>query len=245
MTLTLHLLKKDLYRNRWALSCWAAGLTYLFLDIQASLRVGDLRDYLQVTAMLVVLILGIGLIADFMQSDHPTQAECHWRTLPVSASRMVLVKLLLIGLIFIALPMAATCVRHMFDRGQALHHASEYGLESLILAAIVLSLAAAAACTKNVVHCLALWLALIFGAGTLAELLGRFRPALSRQFTMQIGMKVALTILGFSAVTALAIILNQYLRRRPSVSIALLIAGSVGSALVGTMWGYYYFYSSQ
>ncbi|HEY8993819.1 MAG TPA: hypothetical protein VIM71_03985 [Lacunisphaera sp.] len=245
MNLTLHLIKKDIYRNRWALSCWVLSLISPFLQTQVPMQSGNLRDYLQIAAMLAMLILSIGLIADFVQVDHPTQEDQHWRALPVSAGRMMMAKLLLIGTIFVVVPVAATCIYHVFDRGQSLHDASEYGLQGLTLAAIVLSLAATAACTKNVVHCLVLWLALIFGAGSLAELLNRFTPVLSRQITRQININVALTVLGFSAVTALGIILNQYLRRRLGASVALLIAGSVGSALVGTMWGYYYFYSSQ
>lgn len=245
MNLTFHLLKKDLYRNRWALSCWVLGLTFFFLQTQAPLQGGNLQDYLQFTAMLVVLILGLGLIADFVQADHPMQDDSHWRTLPVSAGRMVTVKLLLIGMIFIVGPVVAVGVRHMFDRGHSLHAASEYGLESLILAAIVFSLAATAACTKNAVHCLALWLTLVFGAGSLASYLERFTPAMSRTSRASAGMDQALIILGLSVLFGLAVILNQYLRRRQTVSIALLVSGSVGSALIGSMWGYFYFYSSQ
>ena len=242
MNLTLHLLKKDLYRNRWSLSCWALGLAYLFLQTQVPLQGNNLRDYLQVSAMLVVVILGVGLVADFVQADHPTQQDCQWRTLPISAGRMVTVKLLLIGTIFVVVPMAAVCVRHRFDQGHSLHAASEYGLESLILAAIVFSLAAASACTKNAVHCLALLLGLTFGAGTLASYLERFTPAITRTSRMSAGMDKALVILSLSVLFGLAVILNQYLRRRPAMSIGLLLTGAVATALVGVFWGYFYFY---
>jgi len=242
MNLTLHLLKKDLYRNRWSLSCWALGLAYLFLQTQVPLQGNNLRDYLQVSAMLVVVILGVGLVADFVQADHPTQQDCQWRTLPISAGRMVTVKLLLIGTIFVVVPMAAVCVRHRFDQGHSLHAASEYGLESLILAAIVFSLAAASACTKNAVHCLALLLALTFGAGTLASNLERFAPAISRKALNYSGLNKALVIAGLSVLFSLAVIFNQYLRRRPAMSIGLLLTGAVATALVGVFWGYFYFY---
>ena len=244
MNLTLHLLKKDLYRNRWSLACWALGLAYLFLQTQVPLQGNNLRDYLQVSAMLVVVILGVGLVADFVQADHPTQQDCQWRTLPISAGRMVTVKVLLIGMIFVVMPVAAVCVRHEFDQGGSLHSASEYALESLILSSVVFSLAAASACTRNVVHCLALWLTLIFGAGTLASYLERFAPAISRKALNYSGMNKALVIAGLSLLLGLAVILNQYLRRRPAVSIGLLLTGAVGAALVGVFWGYFYFYNA-
>lgn len=244
MNLTFHLLKKDLYRSRWALTCWALGVGYLFLQPQAPVRNDNLRDYLQFTAVLVVLILGVGLIADLVQADHPTQEDSHWRTLPVSAGRMVTVKLLLIGMIFIVAPVVAAGVRNALSTGPLLHYAREYGLVSLILAAVVFSLAAAAACTKNVVHCLALWLALIFGAGALAACLERVTPAINRKNLAYAGLDKALVILGLSVLLGLAVILNQYLRRRPALSLGLLLTGSVGAALVGVFWGFFYLYHS-
>jgi uncharacterized membrane protein YhaH (DUF805 family) len=241
MNLTWHLIRKDLQRSRWALLCWIVGLVYLFCQSRSP-GVDNLRDYLHFSAILVVVVIGIGLITDIVQADHPTLENSHWRTLPVSAGRMVSVKLLLLGMIFIVAPMAAVCVRHVFDRGQALHHASEYALESLILTAIVFSLAAAAACTKNVVHCLALWLALTFGAGTLADYLNRFAPVLSPRATGRFGLDKMIVILGVSVLIALAVILNQYVRRRPAASAILLLSGAVSTALIGTFWGYFYFY---
>jgi len=245
MNLTWHIIRKDLQRSRWALVCWAFGLAYLLLQPWAPLQGDNLRDYLQGAAMLLVLVLGVGLIADLVQADHPTQENSHWRALPVSAGRMVTVKLLLIGMIFVVAPVVAVCIRHVFDQGKSLHHASEYGLEGLILAAIVLSLAASAACTRNVLQCLLLWVSLIFGTGTLADFLNRFAPVLSLQGMARMGMTKVLVILTLSSTIALAVILNQYLRRRVVSSAVLLLGGAVAMATVGAFWGYFYFYSTQ
>jgi multisubunit Na+/H+ antiporter MnhG subunit len=246
MNLTAHIIRKDLVRFRWALLVW--GLSFLYLFARPNLTLAgspNLQDYFQLIAIITFAVLCVGLISGVVQEDPPADSSAQWRTRPISPLRMMGAKLLLLGVLFIVVPVVAVGVRHVFDRGHALHDASEYGLEGLVLAALVCSLAAAAACTKNVVHCMALWLGLIFATGTLAELLGRFSPVISRQMAMQLNTKVALTILGFSVLVGLAVVVNQYLKRRMSVSIGLLIGGSVGSALVGTAYSYFYFYSSQ
>jgi hypothetical protein len=51
-------------------------------------------------------------------------------------------------------------------------------------------------------------------------------------------------ILGLGVLVAVVVLLNQYLRRRMNVSVALLLGGAVGSALVGAFWGYFYLYQA-
>ncbi|MND02811.1 hypothetical protein D3C83_223400 [compost metagenome] len=49
-------------------------------------------------------------------------------------------------------------------------------------------------------------------------------------------------ILLFSLIIGLAVITNQYLRRRVGFSIGLLVFGAVGLAVIGSLWGYFYLY---
>ncbi len=243
MNLTWQIVRKDLIYFRLALAIWAISFLYLFLqpNVHLSGTIG-LRDFLQLSAILLFTVLSVGVIAGIVQGDHPTDNNAQWRSRPISPGRMVTAKLLLVGFLFVVVPIVAVGVRHAFDQGHALHDASEYGLEGLVLAAVVLSLATAAACTRNVAYALLLWLGVVFGTGTLSDLLSRTLPKLSMQFNLRLNMNRVITLLAFSAVISLAIIVNQYFRRRLSVSIALLIFGSVGSAIVGTLWSYYYFY---
>jgi len=194
--------------------------------------------------MLLFLVLSVALISGVVQEDHPTDSREQWRTRPISPFRLLPAKLGLIGLLFIALPLLAACLR---DRNAALVTLAtfqEYGLIALVLTSITFSITATATCTKNVAQSLALWVGIVFATASLATALSRYAPVLSRQVAMHMYNTRVLAILAFSTTTALAIILNQYLRRRLGVTIALLVMGSIGSALIGTIWSYYYFYHS-
>ncbi|AOS45343.1 hypothetical protein Verru16b_02424 [Lacunisphaera limnophila] len=246
MNLMLHVIRKDLVLFRWTLLIWVLGLGYLFLhSINLAGPRGDVRDFLQLTAMLLMLVSSFAYIAGIIQADHPTAPDVHWRTLPLSAPRLLGGKLIQLGLIFILVPVLALWLRRLAGGTALAEQLQEYGLLALIFAVLTLTVAAAAACTKNVVHCLGLWLGLVFLGGTLTEFLDRFAPVLSRQALAQLGMTKIILILGFSLVVAVAVLLNQYLRRRVGLSLALLVLGAVGSTLIGTFWGYFYFYSSQ
>lgn len=248
MNLTIHIILKDLRRMRWALAIWILCLVYQLFQSRLQPGVDSLRDFLQFSAIMLSLVVGVGLVADLMQSDHPTLSEAHWRTLPISAGRLLAAKLLLILALFVFLPIGAALARNWLGEGSPyrnLRHWHEIGWALLILSAVNLSYAAVAACTRNVVHSLGLWLGLIFATATLASYLGRYAPVLPLESYIRMGSDKPMAVLALSLVIALAVILNQYLRRRITVSILLLLAGTVGAALIGTLWGYFYFYSAQ
>jgi hypothetical protein len=248
MKLTMHIIRKDLLRMRWSVLIWALSLGYLFLRSRLRPGIDNMADFLQLTAVMLTVVVGVGLIADLMQSDHPTRSDAHWRGLPITGRRLVAAKLLLLGGLFVILPIFAATALNLTSSNSAfrnLRHLDEYLTIFLVLSAVSLSLAATAACTKNVVHSLGLWLGLFFTAGTLASYLDRFAPILSRQALAGLAAEKAHAILALSVIVGVAVILNQYLRRQVVLSVALLLFGSVGAALIGTMWGYFYFYSSQ
>lgn len=248
MNLTLHIIKKDMQRMRWPVLLWASSLGYLFLRSRLRPGIDNLADFLQLTSLMLTVVMGVGLIADLMQSDHPTRSNAHWRALPIAGRRLVAAKLLLLGGLFVVLPIFAATVMNLTSSNSAfrnLKHLDEYLTIFLVLSAVSLSLAATAACTKNVVHSLGLWLGLVFATGTLASYLDRFAPILSRQALAGLAAEKAHAILALSVIVGVAVIFNQYLRRQVVLSVALLLFGSVGAALIGTMWGYFYFYSAQ
>jgi hypothetical protein len=242
MNLSLHIIKNDLRRCRWPLIFWSLALGYLFLTADRPKTANDLLDYLQLTTMFVVLIMSIALIADIVQADHPTRADAHWRTMPISPLRLAVGKILLTGALFVALPMTAIWLKNLTASLKFFAFPKEYGLFILVLSSLTLSLVAVAACTKNVVQCLLLWLGLYFGALALADFLTRFAPVLSRRALAEIGLEKALLCLVLSVVFALAVIFNQYLRRRQVVSIVLMLICAVGTATIGAFYGYFYQY---
>ncbi len=247
MNLTWHIIKKDLYYFRWSFALWLGGIAYLNFcqDNAGMVKPAYMQDFNRVFLDMLLCFFAFALLVGLAQQDHPTESSGFWRTRPISAARLVTAKLLLVGALFVALPVLAIWVKNLFTGFTSVRYLHEYAFIALVLGSVTLSVMAAAACTKNSVQSLIVCVSLVFFTGSLAEVLSRYSPNVSRHLAVQMTNAKALSILGFSMAIALAIILNQYLRRRVSVSIVLFLAGAIGSALIGTMWGYFYFYSSQ
>ena len=248
MNITWHIIKKDLFHSRWSLviglGCFALLLFSLGNVTPAHFVRG--QDFVQIFTPMLIGLFSIGFLAELVQQDHPNTSSGFWRTRPISATRLVAAKLLLVGGVFIVLPLAALSVRNHFSEVKNMKYLSEYFMLALMLSSLTFSLVAAATCTKNTIHCVLLWAGVILATGALAELLGRFAPTLNRQIAMQMNVNRMLAVLVLSTTVAVAIIINQYVRRRLTTSIVLFFIGSVGSALalIGSMWGYYYSYHS-
>jgi len=240
MNLTWHIIRKDITRNRWGLLLWSVGLGYLI--VQSGAGFPKYPDYLGVAALLVVLVLGVGLVADIVQVDHPASDAASWRTMPISGRRMVLSKFLMLAAVFVALPVGITVLRNVFGTTQSMRNFREYSAFTLLFSTVTFSVAATAACTRNLLQCLLLWIVLVFGAVTLGEFLGRFAPALTRPQLFRMGLDKVFLVLGLSLATGLAVMFNQYVRRRAGLSVLLLLAGAVGTATITAFWGYFYFY---
>ncbi len=244
MNLTLHIIKKDILRLRWALLIWVASFGALLLQPQRKYSPSGVWDYLLFTAGLMVVVVGIGVIADIIQADHPTRDDAHWRVLPISSRRVVAAKLAFLGSLFVLLPLFAVWMGNSLSEHPTMREPSEYGILALVLTNMVLSLAAAAACTRTVVHSLMLWLGLYLGTMALAGALSQFEPVLSRQAMFRMGIDKMQIIVTLNSVVGLSVVLNQYLRRKLSVSVVLLLSAVVGSACVGVFWGYFYLYQA-
>ena len=244
MNLTWHIIKKDLYQFRWSLALWLACFAYIFLVQEKVSFHGniDLRDYFRLISILTIAVISCAMLIGIIQQDHPTDSRAFWRTRPIAPGRLVAAKLGLLLTLFVGIPLLTIMARGWLQQLVVLQTFREYSLMILVLGSITLSLAAAAACTSNIAYALLLWLGVVFGSGTLAEALDRFLPKLTLRLSQQMNMQRVITLLVFSVVISLAIILNQYLRRRFTTSVILLILGSVGSSLIGVLWSYYYFY---
>lgn len=244
MNLIWQIIKKDLYQFRWSLVLWLACFAYIFFVQEKASFSGNvnLKDYFRLTSLLTIAVISCAMLIGIIQQDHPTDNRAFWRTRPIAAGRLMVAKLGLVFAIFVGIPLLTVMAGGWLQKLVLLQSFREYSLMILTLSSIALTLAAAAACTSNVAYALLLWLGVIFGSGTLAEIADRVSPKLTLGLSMRMNMQRSITLLAFSAVISLAIILNQYLRRRFNTTVVLLIVGSVGSALMGVLWSYYYFY---
>lgn len=246
MNLIWQIIKKDLHQFRSSLGLWLICFAYVFLvqeraGFQAS---PNLLDYIRLISLITIVVFSCAMLIGIIQQDHPTDSCAFWRTRPISAKRLVAAKLGLVVALFVGVPTLTVMVGGWLQDIIILSTLREYSLMMLALGGVTLSLAAAASCTVNIAYAIVLWLGVAFGSGSLAEILGRFLPKFPEQIAMQMNLNRILALLAFSAVISLAIILNQYLQRRFTLTVILLIFGSVGSALVGMVWSYYYFYQA-
>lgn len=244
MNFVWQIIKKDLRQFRSSLALWLVCFAYIFL-VQEKLGFqgnSSLPDYIRLISVISIVVFSCAMLISIVQQDHPTANNAFWRTRPISSGRLVTAKLGLVLTLFVGVPTLTVMVGGWLQDLVILRDPREYGLMVLVLGSVTLSLTAAAACTANITYAIVLWLAVAFGSSTLSEILGKFVPKLPSQIAMQMNLNRILVVLTFSALISLAIILNQYLRRQFTATVILLIFGSVGSALVGVLWGYYYFY---
>jgi len=245
MSTIRHIIAKDLRHFRWTIVLWLACYAYIFLfHAKSSVHPNvNLLNYFWLTSLLSVVVISLALLIGIIQQDHPTDTRAFWRTRPITPGRLLTAKLVLLFGLFVLIPLATVVVGGWMKEGLVrLQTLREYWLVILVLSSVVLSLAAAASCTRKVPYAFLLWVSVVFASGTSADLLSRFMPKLSMQLSMEMNMTRVLSLLVFSALVSLVVILNQYLRRRLSTSIVLLVFGAIGSALMGVLWSYYYFY---
>lgn len=236
MNTTLQLLRRDLAHFRWALITGAVSFVFLFAQSQLGLvRSADLRDGLQLAAFLVLSVCAMRVIAGLMQETATPE--------PASAGRRLAAKLLLIVAVFVALPVLVIWLKNQVVSLKSMAYAGEYLLAAAAFAALALSFAAAAACTRSTMRAGFFWATVVFGSGTLLEALTRWSPAGYRAVSRGMTMGGMTLVLGVGVLVAVGIIIQQQLRRRLSLLAVTAVVLAAGAALVGSLWSYHYFYA--
>lgn len=247
MNLIWHIVKKDLIRFRWAIAIWAVSFLYYQLNIEPTMRgraaaVADytLRDYLFLFSIITYCVLSVALIVGMVQEDNLVESTVHWRTRPISSTRLLVAKLLLIETLFVLLPLAFVWLKTGLPPMKSAFILREFGFPLLGAVGLSLSFAATAACTKDLGRCIFTWLAVVGAAFLLAFWLGKIAPPLDRHTASQLIAPKMVLILGLSALVGLAVLCSQYLLRCLTLSIALLAGGVLGVAVVGAAWTWNY-----
>jgi hypothetical protein len=149
MSLTWHILRKDLYRQRWIILLWAVVLVAQFVlaEVQAALDAEHGRVFLLaavVTGSLFLPAIACGLVMGAQGDDPICDGEAFWITRPISAGRLLGAKLLVFAL-FCLVPVAVGApwwLYHGFDAAQFCRAAGQTVLVQLVLTLLVLPLAA-------------------------------------------------------------------------------------------------------
>jgi hypothetical protein len=149
MSLTWHILRKDLYRLRWIVLLWVVviGAQYVLAELQAVLDAESSRVFLLavvVTGALFLPAIACGLVMGVQGDDPICDAEAFWITRPISPGRLLGAKLLVFAL-FCLVPVVVGgpwWLYHGFDPGQFGRAAGQAMLSQLVLTLLVLPLAA-------------------------------------------------------------------------------------------------------
>ena len=238
MNLTFHIIKKDLRRMAWALAVWAGCGLYLVLVAKAGVRDLSWWDNLRILAIGTYSIMTLMLIAAIVQEDGLTESDVFWRTRPTSAARLLTAKLGLLVPLFVLVPVGITLVSKWAASAGFHLTGRELGYLVLVSSSVMLSCAAVASCSKDLVRYVTLGALSVITCAVLTAWLSRFAPLPAPGLRGVVGTSRAVAVLVLCLLMSAAMIANQYLGRRGRVSLTYgLLAGAVvGSALINTFW---------
>lgn len=104
MSVTWHIVRKDLFRLRWGFALWATllGAYAAFASIQSNLDDGGYYSFLIVAWIFGTLFLpmfGIGLVMGVFSDDSANDSDAFWVTRPISGARMLAAKVVVLLLL--------------------------------------------------------------------------------------------------------------------------------------------------
>ncbi len=240
MNLTFHIIKKDLRRMVWALAVWATCGVYLVISSKFGAQTMSVWDNLKIVAIFSYAMLSFALVAGIVQEDGLTESDVFWRTRPTSARRMLTAKLSLLVTLFLVVPLGTIFLSKYADSGKLELTFRDICYIVLMVMSLMLSSAAIASCTKDLVRYVLIGALCLIACTVLSAFLSRYTTPLPLKMRSTVGMAravaVALLCLGIS----MLVIANQYLGRskRLEVSQGLLAAAVIGSALISTFWNW-------
>lgn len=231
MNLILHIMMKDLRRLTWALAIWAgAGVS----GVVAANFKGEPQSALEILGIVALVQffgLSIALIAAMVQEDGLTESTVFWRARPVSGGRLLTAKLSLMGVLFVAIPIAAGMLVRLMNGRAMIGSPANVLPPVLALVSMVLVGAALASCCKDLGRYFLLWMVcwMFVGFGTVGFHI--LKAKLGFRVTYASSMRME-WIAVYAALVAIAVLLNQYRGRRFGVSVGLIAVGVVGAAAI-------------
>jgi hypothetical protein len=248
MKLIWHLVVKDVTRHRWPLLAWLMMLlapTVLGLAAQqeAGAELEAVIRFQQANALLLVVQFSMGylLVSSFVQDDELTGTHMFWLARPISGGRLLVAKVIGIGLLFALLPIICLLPWWLycgFGAREIFWTAVEtLGWQLLMIAPAFLLASLTADLGRTVMWSLLLVTVLAAGIIMLQAKLrislgDTYRSSLSGVLFTRLWLAGVLLVLGAAIITV-----HQYLTRRAVRSFALAGANWIAVILVGaTAW---------
>jgi hypothetical protein len=243
MSLTWHIVQKDLRALKWPLGLWLLcivvklGIGVMLLNATGEEGAEWFRN-LDIFAKSLAAgeLLSFVLVAALIQEDLMVGTTAFWMTRPISGGRLLCAKLLSIGLVFIVAPVLVTLPWWLgcnYGSGEIAWAAAE---TVAVHAIVVLAALLWAAVTDGLGRFLMWTLVTLFTLPTLTGIIAyystRGRPAIPSDL---VATRLALAV-GLAALGALVVVVHQFLTRRTLRSAAIIGATVGASALFGAFW---------
>jgi len=238
MNLIWHIIKKDLRRMMWILLTWAASGAYLIFYKNSQIQDLSLGDNLGIVALMTHAALNFALIAAIVQEDGLTQDNEFWRTRPISPGRLLMAKLGLILPTFVGLLGLVILVQTWLFLSRFDHSDLFYIVPALTV--VVLCCTAMASCTRNLGAFILGGVLCVMGVTMIGPWLVNMlhiAPLPVEEMIRVTMSKISVTF-GLSGAAAIALLLNQYITRRTTVSYGIVIATVTSIPLIEFFWSW-------
>ena len=243
MNLTWHIVKKDLRAFKWPLLLWTMLIVAKLLVGVTLLNAAGTESpewFARMDGMAKVLAafecVSFVLAAALIQEDLLVGTKAFWRTRPISGGRLLRAKVLLLGSIFLMLPLLLT-LPWWLGCGYGLREIAWASLETVAIHATCLLLGVLWAVVTDGFARFLMWtLVTLFAiptlAGTLSYYLTRGKSGPSGDLvTTRVIVGIAIAVLGI-----LVVVVHQYLTQRTWRSIGLISVAAGMIVIVGACW---------
>lgn len=242
MKLIAHQMGKDLRELKWSLAVWFACGVYL-VATRGQMSQGTLAPqmFAYLVCMILVGALTCSLTAKLVQIDAPIDSTVFWRTRPISTWRLLGAKGLFVLLVFVVLP---TILTLLMERKGGSFPFDRMADHLLVWTAVAVVSMALGACTKDSSRFVLIGILCVVATSALRGWLAVWTQRGGTHLVVNVGGGPRTT--GLSAagqVTALycvlmgvAVILCQYFWQRRTVSLALVVLGVLGAAMISPLW---------
>jgi hypothetical protein len=240
MSLTWHIVRKDLYRLRWVLLLWVVAIAarLVFASIQSSLD-GEGSIPFQRAAwafgMIFVPVIGFSLVMGVQDDDPVSDADAFWVTRPISGGRLLSAKAIVLAALC-AVPALVTApywLSHGYSLTQ-IRRAAELTTEWQV--AITLLAVPFAAISPNGTRFVGNVLVgggVFLLVGLAFRLIGIGQATATSDGVLVSRIWMDCMIGAAASVTAM---LMQHFTRQTRYSMAILIAAGVGIFLISGLW---------
>lgn len=240
MSLTWHIVRKDLYRLRWVILLWVVAMAgeLALAAIQATLDLEGHQLFFMASwtfGNVFIPVFGFGLVMGVQDDDPVTEGDAFWMTRPITGGRLLSAKALVLVL-FCIVPLAVTIpfwLSHDFGLDALGRSSLQVLWRQALISLLAVPFAVISSSGASFVRNTLVGAVALIGLVLLHRLIqGDARPGTPDAVLVSRGW----IILAVWVVSAGAMALNQYLRHRTRLSVAIFVSAACACFAVSKWW---------